>query len=56
MQLSLSKMQRHYPTVGLDEKRAAIAGVIRLVPPDTRPAGPREVGVEVGTPRSHLRS
>jgi hypothetical protein len=28
------QMQRHYSTVGLDEKRAAIAGVLRLVPPD----------------------
>lgn len=27
------EMQRHYSTVGLDEKRAAIAGVLRLVPP-----------------------
>ena len=26
------EMQRHYSTVGLDEKRAAVAGVIRLVP------------------------
>jgi hypothetical protein len=26
------EMQRHYSDVGLDEKRAAIAGVIRLVP------------------------
>lgn len=30
------EMQRHYSTVGLDEKRAAIAGVLRLVPPDAR--------------------
>ncbi|MCE9578960.1 MAG: site-specific integrase [Deltaproteobacteria bacterium] len=28
------EMQRKYSTVGLDEKRAAIAGVIRLVPPE----------------------
>jgi hypothetical protein len=27
------EMQRHYSSVGLDEKRAAIAGVLRLVPP-----------------------
>ena len=27
------EMQRKYSTVGLDEKRAAVAGVIRLVPP-----------------------
>jgi len=26
------QMQRHYSTVGMDEKRAAIAGVLRLVP------------------------
>ncbi len=31
-------MQRHYSTVGMDEKRAAIAGVIRLVPPERRAA------------------
>ena len=31
-------MQRHYSTVGLDEKRAAIAGVIRLVPPEKKDA------------------
>lgn len=36
------QMQRKYSTVGLDEKRDAIAGVIRLV----RPPG----GDEVGTP------
>src|ERR1051325_8032227 len=30
------EMQRHYSTVGLDEKRAAIAGVLRLVPLDPR--------------------
>ncbi|HSR99695.1 MAG TPA: site-specific integrase [Kofleriaceae bacterium] len=27
------EMQRHYSSVGLDEKRAAVAGVLRLVPP-----------------------
>lgn len=32
------EMQRRYSTVGLDEKRAAIAGVIRLVPPEKRAA------------------
>jgi len=32
------EMQRRYSTVGLDEKRAAIAGVIRLVPPSKRDA------------------
>ena len=26
------EMQRHYSTVGMDEKRAAVAGVLRLVP------------------------
>jgi integrase len=30
------EMQRHYSTIGLDEKRAAIAGVLRLVPPEVR--------------------
>jgi len=34
------QMQRHYSTVGLDEKRAAIAGVLRLVGPGDRPAAP----------------
>src|ERR1044071_8011949 len=33
------EMQRHYSTVGLDEKRAAIAGVLRLVPTEPRPVG-----------------
>jgi integrase len=33
------EMQRHYSTVGLDEKRAAIAGVFRLVPPSAPNAG-----------------
>jgi hypothetical protein len=33
------EMQRHYSTVGLDEKRAAIAGVLRLVPPSPRNDG-----------------
>ena len=27
------QMQRHYSHVSLDEKRAAVAGVLRLVPP-----------------------
>jgi len=35
------EMQRHYSTVGLDEKRAAIAGVLRLVPPEPRQVGAR---------------
>jgi hypothetical protein len=29
------EMQRHYSTIGLDEKRAAVAGALRLVPPDS---------------------
>jgi integrase len=33
------EMQRHYSTVGVDEKRAAVAGVIRLVPASTLPGG-----------------
>ena len=32
------EMQRHYSTVGIDEKRAAIAGVLRLVPPSKQDA------------------
>ncbi|TMQ17791.1 MAG: phage integrase family protein [Deltaproteobacteria bacterium] len=36
----------HYSTVGLDEKRAAIAGVIRLVPPEPRPGGGSRGGSE----------
>ena len=39
--------QRHYSTVGLDEKRAAIAGV--------SPWSRQKVGPEVGPPQSHLR-
>jgi integrase len=31
------QMQRKYSTVGLAEKRAAVAGVIRLIPPDRNP-------------------
>lgn len=37
------EMQRHCSSDGLDEQRAAIAGVLRLVP-----ASPAESGVEVG--------
>lgn len=34
------EMQRHYSTVGMDEKRAAVAGVLRLVPPERgKPGG-----------------
>ena len=40
------EMQRHYSTVGLDEKRAAIVGVLRLVPPEPRPAGGSRGGSE----------
>ncbi|WP_045119632.1 tyrosine-type recombinase/integrase [Haliangium ochraceum] len=50
------EMQRHYSTVGLDEKRAAVAGVYRLVPAHAAHAGtgtgggPTETwGTEVGT-------
>jgi integrase len=50
------EMQRRYSTVQLDEKRAAIAGVIKLVRPSvvgtvaTTSASSREVGTQVGTP------
>ena len=43
------EMQRHYSTVGLDEKRAAIAGVIRLVPTEPRPAGDHGGGSSGGS-------
>ena len=41
------EMQRHYSTVGLDEKRAAVAGVLRLVPPraGSNPTSPTQGGV-----------
>ena len=44
------EMQRHYSTVGLDEKRAAVAGVLRLVPPGagSNPTSPTEGGVPGG--------
>ena len=44
------EMQRHYSTVGLDEKRAAIRGVLRLVPPapTTEPASTTGSGVSGG--------
>jgi integrase len=44
------EMQRHYSTVGLDEKRAAVAGVLRLVPPGagSNPTSPTEGGVSGG--------
>lgn len=54
------QMQRHYSTVGLDEKRSAIAGVLRLAPVDGRgglESGSPSVGGTRGGPRwSHLRS
>src|SRR6185436_11010324 len=43
------EMQRHYSTVGLDEKRAAIAGVLRLVPPEPRPVASGAGGTNGGT-------
>ena len=42
-------MKRHYSTVGLDEKRAAIAGVLRLVPPEPRPVAAAAGGTSGGT-------
>jgi len=43
------EMQRHYSTVGLDEKRAAIAGVLRLVPPEPNLADGGSRGTGGGT-------
>ena len=43
------RMQRHYSHVGNDEKRAALAGVLRLVPPASRHVPPMSVGTLVGT-------
>nr|HEX4312811.1 hypothetical protein [Kofleriaceae bacterium] len=44
------EMQRHYSTVGLDEKRATIRGVLRLVPPSpaAEPASTTGSGVSGG--------
>ena len=44
------EMQRHYSNVGMDEKRAAVAGVLRLVPPEaaSNPTSPTEGGVPGG--------
>lgn len=42
------EMQRHYSTVGIDEKRAAIAGVLRLVPMGSAPTSPSESGGKGG--------
>jgi hypothetical protein len=47
------QMQRHYSTVGLDEKRAAIAGVHRLVPAEPRQTGDGGGGTKFG-PTSEL--
>lgn len=43
------EMQRHYSSVGVDEKRAAIAGVLRLVPMSSPESGVRG-GVSEGSP------
>jgi integrase len=45
------EMQRHYSHVGLDEKRAAIAGVLRLVP-----TSPTESGVEGGVSEAVVKT
>lgn len=58
------EMQRHYSTVGLDEKRAAIAGVLRLVPIErsggveggVANGGGTRGGTTVGPRWDHLRS
>lgn len=45
------EMQRHYSTVGIDEKRAAIRGVLRLVSPmptTAEPTSTTEGGVQGG--------
>ena len=44
------EMQRHYSNVGLDEKRAAVAGVLLLVPPqiDTNPTSSTQSGCSGG--------
>jgi hypothetical protein len=43
------EMQRHYSTIGLDEKRAAVAGVLRLVPPSASAVGARSPIADAGT-------
>jgi integrase len=48
------EMQRHYSHVGLDEKRAAIAGVLRLVP--TSSAAPTESGVGGGVRKADVKT
>jgi hypothetical protein len=47
------EMQRHYSTIGLAEKRAAVAGVLRLVPPD---AGAKTVDSSIASPTSSPQS
>ena len=45
------RMQEHYSTVGLDEKRAAIASVVRLVTesrPPVQPVAPSEPAIRTG--------
>lgn len=42
------EMRRRYSTVGLDEKRAAVAGVLRLVPPEKRVNGTSTCGGGTG--------
>ena len=44
------QMQRHYSTVRIDEKRAAVAGVIRLLPPTPPPSSPPSGGGTGGGP------
>jgi len=46
------QLQRKYSTVGMDEKRDAIAGVIRLV----RPPGGDEVGTDPENEKTGRRS
>jgi hypothetical protein len=43
------QMQRHYSTVGLDEKRAAIAGVLRLAPVERKAGADGGVAPRGGT-------
>jgi integrase len=54
------EMQRHYTTVGLDEKRAAVAGVLRLVPPGSAENNtsrmPSTEGSDAANPTSPARS
>ena len=52
------EMQRHYSTVGLDEKRAAVAGVLRLVPPGagSNPTSPTRGGVSGGVSESEEKT